>query len=49
MMRLLTTFLLGSSFVSSTTSSPFTRGLDKTLFGVRGGGLFGGKSDDKTT
>ena len=49
MMRILTTFLLiGSSFVSSTTSSPFTRGLDaKSLFGVRGGGLFGGKNEDK--
>lgn len=49
-MRILTTLLLlGSSLVSCSTSSPFTRGLDhRSLFGVRGGGLFGGKSEDKT-
>jgi hypothetical protein len=49
MMRILTTLLLGVSFVSSTTSSPFNRGLGQSLFGVRGGGLFGGKDGETAT
>lgn len=48
MNRLLTTLLLALSFASTVSSSSFTRGvLASPVFGVRGGGLFGGNSEKK--
>ena len=48
-MRILNALLLGCCFVSRTAAKPTTsHGVG--LFGVpRGGGLFGGKSDEKAT
>jgi hypothetical protein len=49
---LLTPLLLVLSVVSTTSASigPFSRGLSTTpLFGIRGGGLFGGKDEAKAT
>lgn len=49
MFRLFTSVLLALSVASAVTSTPFSRGVvAPTLFGIRGGGLFGGKEDQKT-
>jgi len=48
MNRLLTSLLLGLSFASTVSSNSFNRGvLASPVFGVRGGGLFGGNGEKK--
>lgn len=49
---LLNLFLLVSGFSCISAAAPFSRGLSSSsvspsLFGIRGGGLFGGKDDEK--
>jgi Tic22-like family len=39
--------LLSALTAVSSTSRPFSRGVGAPLFGIRGGGLFGGKDDSK--
>jgi hypothetical protein len=45
---LLNLLLLIAGFSSSLAASPFTRGVTSSaLFGIRAGGLFGGKDEKK--